>query len=165
PGGGALAMSAGGMGMLAALAKRIPALGALLLVDDIMTGVKGGDSYSGSLEGGQAALDGLKVKLDELSAAFNELKTAMGGVADIDFSTWNFTEFVNDEIVKFVRDLTNIFNDLAAAIRAVSGLLGTKNLEEAQARGDRINSTLEPYTPRGLLDRWLGGGGKGDRVG
>lgn len=164
--GGALAMTAGGRGMLAAIAKRVPALAALLLIDDIMTGVKGGNSYIGTLTGGQEALDGLRAKLTEVSEAFNALSSAMGSVTKIDFSGWNLSEFINQELVKFVDDLAKVFNDLAAALNAVASVLGTKSMDEARARGDRMSSAIEGVAPQWMKDAFgWGADPKGGRVG
>ncbi len=148
--GGALAMTAGGRGMLAAIAKRVPALAALLLIDDIMTGVKGGNSYIGTLAGGQEALDGLKAKLTEVSEAFNALSEAMGSTLKIDLAGWDLGDFINQELVKFVRDLTKVFNDLSTALNTVANVLEKATMEDAMnwisknVFGDPENSGSTP---------------------
>lgn len=105
-----------GRALLLALAKKMPALGAFLLVEDLMSGLRGDDSYIGSLEGGQEALDKIKVSSSELAAAIKDLTSAFDGLLDFDFAGFSWGKFINDEIVRFVRELSAEIENLKAGI-------------------------------------------------
>lgn len=152
-GAGALAMSAGGRGLMLALGKRIPALGALLAVDDIMTGLGGGDSYIGKLEGGQEALDALRGKFEALGQAVNGLAQALGAVGNIDPSTWKFGDFFDTELVRFANDLSVVVDDITATVNALKRALNFDFSGDFLGKGLKIDFQKPEWL------QWMTGGG------
>lgn len=147
-----------GRAMMLALAKRVPALAAFLLVEDIMSGVRGDESYIGSLEGGQEAIDKIKVSASELASAIQELTSAFDGLFAIDFAGWSWTGFINDEIVRFVRELNRELESLAEKIKWVRENIVAPGGEKIQEylSGGGINEPA-PNTLADWLNRLTGG--------
>jgi len=167
-----------GRALLAAVAKRIPALAAFIVVEDIMSAMRGDDSYITSLEGGQEAVDGLRGAFQRLAEAIGELQPAWQALLKTDPST-----FMNQELLSFVREMSRLLRELAVIARAISQgdwkLAGAMLLEgtdaeglgkieahqDRQGRRDRANRT---QGGSGAFDRFLGGmtpepSGKADR--
>src|SRR5690606_21282594 len=110
----------------------------LLLADDIITGLNGGDSYIGTLEGGAEALEGVKQK-------FAELKDAAGQLADALHETFNIDlrdsflmspgDFIDRELLRFLHDLAEVFRDLSTAIRSVQSAIEQISTRWKEFRG------------------------------
>ena len=77
---GLIASSALGRGALIALAKRVPMIAALFVLDDLMSGLAGDRSVIGSLEGGEEALQNIREAFTEITSAADELATAINEV-------------------------------------------------------------------------------------
>lgn len=103
-----------GRAMLAALAKRVPVLAAFLVVEDIMSALRGDDSYITQLEGGQEAIDKLKNSFENLASAVMKLQPSLEALFRTDPST-----FINEELLKFLTDMSRLFRELAVVITAL----------------------------------------------
>lgn len=79
---GLLASSAFGRGALLAVARRVPGIAALLVLDDIMSGLAGDESVVGSTAEGQAALDNLRTKFEELTRATQGFADSLGSIRE-----------------------------------------------------------------------------------
>lgn len=162
---GAAVLSTSGMGraMMGWLAKRLPAVGAALLIDDIISGLSGDKSYIGSLEGGQAALDSLKVAWAGLATSADSLASALErlfGFKPTGSNIFSDPEgFFGTELVKFIEDLKRLFLELAVIIEAVTRgdigaalsvlTLSTPDLEKVLENLRKPKGDAEPAAPVG----------------
>lgn len=159
-GAAVLGSSSFGRAAMLALARKIPAIAALLLADDIITGLSGGDSYVGTLDGGAEALEGVKQHFTEMREAATELASALHEVFGISIDGSFLSspgEFIDRELVRFLHDLAQVFRDLAAAIDAVRS--AAEKIAE-KWKGFRDGSEIkvpEPGTPGDILNRLSGG--------
>lgn len=164
--------TATGRALMLALAKKLPAMGAFLLIEDIMSGLRGDDSYIASLEGGQEALDKIRKSSSDLASAIRELTSAFDGLLDFDFEGFSWGSFINEELVRFVRELNAEIESLANKIRwlkeNVIDPVREKTADYLSGGGIREPA---PNTPADLLNRFSGGRllgnystGKGDRL-
>jgi hypothetical protein len=155
-GAAVLGSSAMGRGMMIALARRMPALAGLLAVDELITGLRGGDTYIGQLEGGQEAIDGLREKFAALAEAIESVADA--AALKIDWSQFETpSDFLNTEIVRFVEDLNKLVAELTAVFNAIAN--GITTVREAMgnfAAGGGITAP-EPNAPLDYLNRFSGG--------
>lgn len=108
-----------GRALMLALAKRVPALAAFLLVEDIMSGLRGDDSYIGSLEGGAEALDDIRGSYAKFTEELTKLSETLGNIATFDFGDFSWAGFINDEVLRFVRELNRELESLAEKIKWV----------------------------------------------
>lgn len=146
-GAGLLGSTQLGRGLMVALARRIPAVGAFLLIDEILTGLRGGDTFIGKLEGGQEAIDSLREKFSGLGQAITDVADALK--LEIDWSAFETpSDLLNSELVKFVEDLNKLVAELTAVFSAIA-----TGIEEVRRA---INSPLED-----TVDRILGLDGPG----
>lgn len=152
-----------GRGMMMALARRIPALASILLVEDILSGLRGDESYIGKLEGGQEALDKLQGSWEALGAAAEKLSKATAGLFDYDLPDdhWLLSpqDWVDRAIVAFVNDLASAFNALAAAVDAMANA----KWEEALPSFNKFMSKMliGESQLRSLVEWWRGSGEEG----
>lgn len=131
-----------GRAMLAALAKRIPWLAAFLVVEDIMSALRGDDSYITQLEGGSEAIDAVREKFDALRRALEKLSETFD--LGLDWSAIAAPgDFIDKSLVAFIQELANEVDRLANAITA----LAKGNIWEA------IRGALGiEFTPGGLAE-------------
>lgn len=108
-----------GRALMLALAKRVPALAAFLLVEDIMSGLRGDDSYIGSLKGGAEALDEIRGSYAKFTEELTKLSETLGNIATFDFGDFSWAGFINDEVLRFVRELNRELESLAEKIKWV----------------------------------------------
>lgn len=108
-----------GRALMLALAKRVPALAAFLFVEDIMSGLRGDDSYIGSLEGGAEALDEIRGSYAKFTEELTKLSETLGNIATFDFGDFSWAGFINDEVLRFVRELNRELESLAEKIKWV----------------------------------------------
>lgn len=145
-GAAVIGSTAMGRGLMVALAKRIPALAAFLLVEDIMGGIRGDDSYIGSLEGGQEALDKVRKSASDLSEAVREVTSAFEGLFAFDFAGFSWGGFFSDELVRFVRELAQTISQLSNAMDALrEGDLGKlwRSVMHGETREDAQNQKIK----------------------
>lgn len=129
---GALASSKLGRAALMGIAKRVPMIAVLLLIDDIMTGLRNpADSYIGSLTGGAEAFGKLKTNWDALSKSASDLADSMERLFGIDMKLpdVSFGEWIDAQLLKFMQDMNTVITDLATGINALNYAL--ENPEDA----------------------------------
>lgn len=115
-GAAAIGMTATGRAGVQWLAARFPAIAGILLLEDLISGLSGDDSYIGGLEGGQEALDKIRSSYGDLTAELEKLTQALSGLK-VDLSGFSWMGFISDEILKFVRELNKELENLSANIR------------------------------------------------
>jgi len=104
-----------GRAALAFLARRIPALAAFLVVEDILSALRGDDSYIGKLEGGQEAIDKLSESFRKLAEAMAAIEPAWQSLVELDFF-----QFINQSLLQFINDLSRALRELAIIARAIA---------------------------------------------
>jgi hypothetical protein len=123
---GALASSKLGRAALMGIAKRVPMVAVMLLIDDIMTGLRNpADSYIGSLVGGAEAFAKIKSGWDELSDSASKLADTLERLFGIDLSLpeVSFGEWIDAQLLLFLRDMDSVISDLTTAINALNTAL------------------------------------------
>jgi tape measure domain-containing protein len=137
-GAAALGTRAWGRAAMLALARKVPWVGALLLLEDIIVGLEDPDSsLIGSTEGGKNALETLKKNFEELKTAIDEFAGTLNEMFGINGErgkhleafTNAFGEWASGELVRFVNDLTKALQDVQSVIETVTWAL--QNSDEA----------------------------------
>lgn len=157
-GAGLLASSALGRRAMLAVARKIPMVAALLVFDDIVSGLNGDNSVVGSLEGGQKALDNINASLSEIVGGATELADALNGVFGInqlvgenplDAFMRSFKGFASNEVVGFLNEVADAIRDVTAGMKAIAGVLNdpeaawTRFADAAIAQIDRIVAAVD----------------------
>lgn len=157
-GAGLLASSAMGRRAMLAVARKIPMVAALLVFDDIVSGLSGDDSFVGTLEGGQQALDNINASLSEIVSGATELADALNGVFGINQLVGenpleafmrSFQGFASTEAVRFLNDVADAIRDVTAGMKAIAGVLNdpeaawTRFADAAIAQIDRIVAAVD----------------------
>lgn len=129
-GAGMIGSTALGRAAMVALARRVPAIGALLLFEDLMSGLRGDDSYIGSIEGGAEALD----RLREAFSGVNEALRALTEAFDVDLDWSKLAapgDLINDALLiyldgltRYLEHLERVYRTLASAITSVREAVG-----------------------------------------
>lgn len=149
-----------GRAALAFLARRIPALAAFVVIEDILSALRGDDSYIGKLEGGQEAIDKLSESFRKLAEAMAAIEPAWQAMVELDFF-----QFINQSLLEFINDLSRALRELAIIARAIAQgdwrlagsmlLFGADEekldrIEEYQKRQDRQSQSGEAAPAEGM---------------
>lgn len=132
-GAGLLATSALGRRAMLAVARRVPMVAAMLVLDDIISGLNGDNSLVGSLDGGQEALDGIKKNFAEVQVAADELAGTVNdifGLKQVDGETAldtmmrSLKDYMKTDAVNALRGIGQMITDLTDALRDINEKLG-----------------------------------------
>lgn len=162
-GAGLLATSTMGRRAMMAVARRVPMVATLLVLDDILAGLNGDKSVVGSLEGGQAALDGIKASFKEVVVAANELAGTMNGIFgwnnlagedQLDTLMRSLKEYLAADAVEAFRGIGQMIRDVATALKAIDGVL-----KDPEAAWERFVTAAIAQLDRlvAAIDNELGG--------
>lgn len=166
-----------GRAALKELAKKVPAVAAILILEDIVAGLSGKESYIGNLEGGKEALDNLRESAEKFGNAVAEVQPAWEKLLSTDPK-----QFMNESLLQFVNDMTHVLQELAIAIRAFQqgdlrlaigmfthGVEGKENLDRLEAyqerRGRRLKAQQQQGEQKGAFDRFREGLTRTDEAG
>lgn len=160
---GLLATSAVGRNAMLALARRVPMIAALLVMDDIMSGLAGDKSMTGSMEGGQQALDRIRSTFQEIRAAADELAGTLNGIFGIQRLTGegDFSALIRvakdlgqSGIVRIINNVADGYQMIASILKGISDLI--KDPDQAMQRfGDALIAQVDRIVA--ALDEKLGG--------
>ncbi|RIY00217.1 hypothetical protein D3218_13105 [Aureimonas flava] len=140
-GAGLIASSALGRGTLMAIARRVPAIAALLVMDDIISGLSGDKSMTGAMPGGEDALQHIRDQFAEVRAAADELAGTLNGVFGINVGAGQgqleaffaaAKDFAQGRVVQAFNDFGDRIGYVADALRGIA--LAIQNPEEAMTR-------------------------------
>lgn len=173
-GAAAVAATAGGRRALMAVAGRVPAVATLLLIDDIITQLDGGDSAIGQMEGMDEAFQTLGQRMSELSTAANDLATSLNNLFSEAESTGEVSPL---DLVKQFADwrlhtemwlYTNAIEALTAALRELNAVtndpIGTINRWLGGSPDDLVAQPVKPEITVGDPNRHRSGSGKQSRL-
>lgn len=179
-----------GRAMMGWLAKRAPMIAGALLLDDIIGGLSGDKSYIGSLEGGQAALEGLRAGWNDLAQAAQGLSNALedlfraAGFAGGNTIFSDPDSFISSQLIATLKETRQLFQEIAAVITAFQqgdymvalGILTSgvtpenlAKIRELQLRKqktsdiageERMLQDVEGRTPGEIIERLLDGTGR-----
>ena len=129
---GLLASSAFGRAAIIAIARRVPLIAALFVLEDLISGLNGDQSVIGSLEGGEEALAGIRAEFEGLYTAAQELADTLNGVffvqrgegeTPIQAMMRSLSGFAAREAVQFLQDLAGVIREVSAALQTISAFL------------------------------------------
>lgn len=104
------------------LAARFPAVAGIILLEDIVAGLSGKDSYIANLAGGREAFDRLGQSWSTLGAAAEKLGTSIERISGGTLPAWMTSpqEWMDRALVRFVQDLAGALDGLANAVNALA---------------------------------------------
>lgn len=145
-GGAVLASSKTGRGLLLALARRLPAVAALLAADDIATAFQGGDSVFGDMAGAEN-MKAISEAASQLAESFRKLKEELSGGVEVNLAGAQ-QEFINlDSAVQSVaKGIAEIMKAAKQAVDALKEMLfgeDPKSVDNPRAKPGRIEQTGE----------------------
>lgn len=165
---GLIASSALGRGALIALAKRVPMIAALFVLDDLMSGLAGDRSVIGSLEGGEEALQNIREAFTEITSAADELATAINevfgvvavpGQGQLGALIEAFKGLVSSGAVRLLNNIADGWRMIIAVMRTWVELMTnpeavfTRFADAAIAQIDRIVAAIDEATG-GLITKF-----------
>ncbi|SHI80311.1 hypothetical protein SAMN02745911_1217 [Aureimonas altamirensis DSM 21988] len=165
---GLIASSALGRGALIALAKRVPMIAALFVLDDLMSGLAGDRSVIGSLEGGEEALQNIREAFTEITSAADELATAINevfgvvavpGQGQLGALIEAFKGLVSSGAVRLLNNIADGWRMIIAVMRTWFELMTnpeavfTRFADAAIAQIDRIVAAIDEATG-GLITKF-----------
>lgn len=165
---GLIASSALGRGALIALAKRVPMIAALFVLDDLMSGLAGDRSVIGSLEGGEEALQNIREAFTEITSAADELATAINevfgvvavpGQGQLGALIEAFKGLISSGAVRLLNNIADGWRMIIAVMRTWFELMTnpeavfTRFADAAIAQIDRIVAAIDEATG-GLITKF-----------
>lgn len=138
-GAGALASTAGGRRLLMGIAKRVPWVAALLAIDDIVTGLKGGDSAFTDIVGTKN-IEELKTSFSDLKASIDDLfaNTGISGFSKDLATVDGSLKSIQETAAKAFRQITEVIKAAKQAVDAANEMLfGADKPNEKATPGER----------------------------
>jgi hypothetical protein len=162
-GAGLLATSAFGRRAMMAVARRVPMIAGLLVIDDLLSALNGDDSIIGTLEGGQEAIDRINASFKEMVDGANGVADAINGILGIsqlagenplDAFTRSAKGFASTEIVRFLNEMADTIQQITTALNAIGEVLNNP-----EAAWERFVSAAIAQIDRlvAAIDQKLGG--------
>jgi hypothetical protein len=162
-GAGLLATSAFGRSAMLAVARRVPMIAGLLVLDDLLSALNGDNSIVGSIEGGQEAIERINASFKEMVDGANGVADALNGIFGIgqmagenplEAFVRSAKEFASTEVVRFLNEMADTIQTITVALNAIGEVLNNP-----EAAWERFVSAAIAQIDRlvAAIDQKLGG--------